>query len=794
MIRSSLARRISPFKVPSQLALRAREIQTTTSVSRDFGPDFQFVSTHHQLRVHRLVAETRNPSTLPIAPNLHTTENVILTELPTINPAKLDLGQISVISRLAFFLPHFRIEGKKYSESTALPSRSTEGKAPNVRGNEQKRHGSPPPLLVSKWDALWPLLQPPLNFAFPESLDLPSELRPYQIDGVRFLADNESALLGDDMGTGKTVQATVALRILAQKGKLRKALIVCPLAVLSSWEDHTHNWGRVLNCVKIRGNRKERQIQWKTPAHVYLATYDTVREDVHSLMSEDGPPEFDLIVADEVQKIKNSATSTSQAMRAITSPRRWGLSATPFENRAEELVSVFAFIKPKLLFHDRETPKSIREKITPYFLRRTKEVLKNELPEKVQDVIWLELGPNQRRAYDLAEKQGIIELEKQGEKVTVTHVLALLLKLKQLCNFDPRTGESIKLDTLKEQLQEVVDQGSKALVFSQFKDDNFGVLKIRNALNQQGILQYTGDLTYSERERVLDQLKSDPSSKVMLCTQAAAGLGLNLVAANYVFHFDHWWNDARTIQAEDRVHRIGQTKTVFVYHFWVKRTVEERILRILERKRAQFEEVIGRISNMEGTGLSEDELFEIFGLKKGAKPTIKIRTRETQAPETIQPPPPITEIPEMDVWPLIRKTELALRKCIREVLVPLYGPRTQARVLEHLGTDEAERINQTIDQYKRKYSTSPDEFSASEDPLDYTYLKQMMTVISREWQNFKPIFGDRGFVDSKLNEIAAVRNDEAHFRNIPPIEKMRAYVACADLLARLQPRRPTTAS
>ena len=695
------------------------------------------------------------------------------------------LNRVSVLSHLALFLPHFRVEGKNYQgESNASQLlKAPASQTPSNAAGSTRRGGSPAGIIISKWDVLWPLLQPPLNFSFPESLDFPSDLRPYQIDGVRFLADRECALLGDDMGTGKTVQTVVALRILVQKGKVRRALIVCPLAVLSSWDKHIREWGRILNCVTVRGNKNERKLLWRTRAHVYVATYDTVREDGAWLKDESETPEFDLVVADEVQKIKNPATATAKAMRSIEPPRRWGLSATPFENRPEELVAVFGFLKPGVLQRDRETPQSIRQKIAPYFLRRTKDVLKGELPEKMHEVVWLELGPRQRDAYNLAEKQGVVELEKQGERVTVSHVLVLLQKLKQLCNFDPKSGESVKLETLKEQLEEVWEQGSKALVFTQFKD--FGVARIKSALAQQGCLEYTGSLTFSERERTLNQFDKDSSSRVMICTQAAAGLGLNLTAANYVFHFDHWWNPARTAQAEDRVHRIGQTKSVFVYHFWIRDTVEERIYKILERKRAQFEEVIGPMSNAEGTGLSEDELYEVFGLKRTrAAREVGARSEPPRAQEIPEPTP--VEVPDVDVWPLIRRTELALRKYVREVLVQRYGSNAGVRVLTHLGSEESERINQTIAQYKRRYSISADEFTPSEDPLDYTYLKQMMRVISQEWQLFQPAFKDKGFIDSKVSEIAVVRNDEAHFRGIPPVEKMRAYVACSDLLSRLQ--------
>jgi superfamily II DNA or RNA helicase len=788
LLRRSLAQRLAPVAIPTHSTVSAEGLLTPTFVLGNFAVDLLFSKAYAHTYHPRLATRVEHPATIPILPSARTPVDSLLY-LPELVTLELQLGPVSVISRLALFLPHFRVEGKNFAESQRAEALRVEGSIPKESKRVKTRVEGRMITFVSKWDALWPLLQPPLNFAFPESLDFPSDLRPYQIDGVKFLADNECALLADDMGTGKTVQATAALRILIQKGKVRKALIVCPLAVLSSWERHILEWGRILTCVVVRGNKSERKNQWATKAHVFVSTYDTVREDFDSIMGEDGHPEFDLVVADEVQKVKNPNTATAKALRGIVCARRWGLSATPFENRAEELVSVFGFLKPGLLVRDRETVQSIKEKIAPYFLRRTKEVLKGELPDKVHDVAWLELGPNQRRVYDLAEQQGVVELEKQGEKITVTHVLALLLRLKQLCNFDPRSGDSVKLDSLRERLDEVSEQGSKALVFSQFKDE--GVVRIKSALPAGDALEYTGSLGYQERERTLRRFETDPTCKVLVCTQAAAGLGLNLTAANYVFHFDHWWNPARTSQAEDRVHRIGQKKVVFVYHFWVKNTVEERIYKILQRKRAQFEEIIGPMSNAEGTGLSEEELFEVFGLKKGARAHPREAVRE---PSTPPKPPSVPrseesfDAPDLDVWPLIRKTELTLRKRVRDTLAQKYGAGARERVFAHLAKEEVDTISQRIAQFKRRFSTSPDEFSPSEDPLDYMYLKDVMLVISREWQLFKPIFGDRGYIDGKVSEIATVRNDEAHFRGIPAVEKMRAYVACSDLLAKLQPR------
>lgn len=692
------------------------------------------------------------------------------------------------------FRPYMRTEGKNYSGQLkhdrgqiGLFGGKLEPKRKNgvrVFGGMSTGSG----MVVTVWDALWPLLQPPLNFAFSEYLDLPSTLRPYQYDGVRALADNQSFLLGDDMGTGKTVQAVVALRILVQKAKVRKGLIVCPLAVLPTWADHLERWGRILNFSVVRGSKAERRVQWNTPAHVYLTTYETLREDVEIVCDPSEGMEFDLVIADEVQKIKNPGTGTSQALKRVDAARRWGLSGTPYENRIDDVISIFDFLRPGLLRSEGESFQSVKAKIKPLFLRRTKEVLRHELPKKIQNVVWLQLGNSQREAYDLAEREGIIRLRGEGEHVTVTHVLALLGKLKEICNFDPQTGESIKLDSLTEFIEEVIAEGNKGLVFTQYIGS--GVEPITGGLQKYGVVEYSGRTNTDQKRRVaLERFAKDKSSKVLVCTQAAAGLGLNLTAANYVFHFDHWWNPARTTQAEDRVHRIGQEKPVFVYHLWIKDTVEERIFKILARKRAEFEEVIGGISNTEGTGLSEDELFELFGLKKAPrKREVAAEVPQTRfygEAKTPLEPPSRPEPLDIDAWPMIRETELTLRKCIRSVLNGEYAGRTGDRIFEHLGPTEAEAIRLRIYQAQHRYGGSG-EFAPSDSPLDYVYIGQLVDLVSREWLLFRPIFGEKRFLADKIKDIASVRNDEAHFRSIPQVEKMRAYVACADILTKLR--------
>ena len=815
MLRFLMARSIAPLRQPSSFFL---PIILPPSISKTVCPDLNFQIPRHGHELIQPITASVEPLVgvgVPIQAqriqvllpaSVHEAFSRINTALQTHSLVVDRVGVTcllassfglmeapEILSLFTVFRPYLGTEGKNYSiqlgdyqgQRTLFGGKADPIKKNGVRvfGGMSTGKGA----IVTVWDALWPLLQPPLNFAFSEYLDLPSTLRPYQYDGVRALADNESFLLADDMGTGKTVQAVVALRILVQKGKVRKALVVCPLAVLPSWADHLERWGRILNFSVVRGNKAERRLQWSTPAHVYLTTYDTLREDVEILCDPSDAMEFDLIIADEVQKIKNPAAGTSQALKRLDAERRWGLSGTPYENRIDDVISIFEFLRPGLLRSQGESSQSVKAKIKPLFLRRTKEVLGDELPKKTQNVIWLQLGNRQRGAYDLAEREGIIRLREEGEHVTVTHVLALLGKLKEICNFDPQTGESVKLDSLTELLEEVTAEGNKGLVFTQYIGS--GVEPITGGLEKYGVVEYSGRTNTDQKRRAaLERFAKDQSCKVLVCTQAAAGLGLNLTAANYVFHFDHWWNPAKTSQAEDRVYRIGQEKPVFVYHLWIKDSVEERIFKILARKRAEFEEVIGGISNTEGTGLSEDELFELFNLKKPARRP-EGRTAPPPAPYAYEEAPPGTSTtavpPDIEAWPMIRETELALRKCIRSVLTKEYGGRTGDRIFEHLGATEAQGIRLRISQAHERYGLS-EEFAPSDNPLDYVYIGQLVDFVSKEWLLFRPVFGEKRFLADKVKDIASVRNDEAHFRNIPQVEKMRAYVACADILTKLK--------
>jgi SNF2 family DNA or RNA helicase len=228
--------------------------------------------------------------------------------------------------------------------------------------------------------------------------------------------------------------------------------------------------------------------------------------------------------------------------------------------------------------------------------------------------ITLQLGSEQRAAYDRAEREGIYALQSRGAEVRIQNVLELISRLKQLCNADPVTGQSIKLRDLRERLAALAAEGHRALVFTQFTDALFGARAIAAKLADFRPLLYTGEMDLNQREAVLRAFREDDSHSVLVLSVRAGGVGLNLQNASYVFHFDRWWNPSVERQAEDRSHRLGQTLPVNVYVYTCERTIEERIEDVLRRKRRLFEDVVDQVSLDLGSMLSRAELFGLLGL------------------------------------------------------------------------------------------------------------------------------------------------------------------------------------
>jgi SNF2 family DNA or RNA helicase len=537
-----------------------------------------------------------------------------------------------------------------------LQSESSKKKSTNIKNSH----------IVNIFDLLLPLLQPPLGENFDSNISIPQKLFNFQRVGVKFLVEKPNALLADEMGTGKSIQAIVALRFLIRLGKVKKGLVICPKSILSDWDKKFWDWAPELQTRVVRGNKDTRLIIWKSPNHVCLVSYDTLRQDIDDIPIN----QFDLVVLDEIQRIKNPDTETAKAIRMIQPTIRWGLSGTPLENRIEELIAIYSYLKPNLLhYDDANNPIDVKRKISPYFLRRRLKDVKDELElgEKVKNEIWLELKDAQRESYEKAKEEGIVELNKHGEAITIQHVLALIGYLKQICNRESLTGESCKLEYLIDVLENDIDEEEKVLVFSQYPEKT--LKPIQHDLEKFGVQLYSGQLTENKRNAVLGSFEND-QNRILLISIKAGGLGLTITSANHVFHFDHWWNPAIADQAEGRAYRRGQTKTVFVTTLFTINTIEEDIHKLLANKRHLFQDIVDDLSDTSLSALlSEDELFGLFGLRSPKKP----KSQSTEKPlEDLSP----YEFEDM-ISKLCREIGYAVRetKRSRDGGVDLYAKR-----------------------------------------------------------------------------------------------------------------------
>jgi SNF2 family DNA or RNA helicase len=331
---------------------------------------------------------------------------------------------------------------------------------------------------------------------------------------------------------------------------------------------------------------------------VYITTYDTLRSDIYSEnLPNNYREKFDLVVADEIQYVKNSTSKRAQALRRLNPKWRWGLSGTPMENKAEDVVSVFRFLKPGLI-HSEDPPRKIRRKMAPHFLRRRKRDVLPDLPPKKRDSIWLDLDWAQRRAYRDLESQissDFVGRRRRGETISRMHIFSAIQKLKQICNFAPDKSRSPKTVALLDIADTVAQSDNKMVVFSQYVQE--GVAKLEEILRPYGVTKIIGGQSRTQRDSEIDRFKSDPEAHVMLITIHSGGVGLTLTEASYVVHFDHWWNPALKWQAEDRVHRSGQeADKVNIYEFWMNDTIDERIWNILREKRLLFDTLVDSLS------------------------------------------------------------------------------------------------------------------------------------------------------------------------------------------------------
>ncbi len=465
--------------------------------------------------------------------------------------------------------------------------------------------------IVKLEDRLFYLLQPPLETWMARlALEVPFEPFAYQYEGVAFLYPRLAAILADEMGLGKTMQAITAIRLLLHAGEVRRVLLLCPKPLVSNWQREFGLWAPEVPVGVVQGHRSQRAWQWQHDRlPVKIANYELLHRDADLLTAPE--THFDLVVLDESQRIKNRASRTSKVARSIPRTRSWALTGTPVENSADDLVGIFEFLSPGYLSSQMK-PRQMGRLVSDYVLRRTKDSVLTQLPPKLYRDAELELSPEQRHSYRLAEEQGVLRLTELGEAATIQHVLELVLRLKQICNFDPATGESSKLDRLEADLEEVAASRRKAIVFSQWVET---LEKLGRRLRRFSPLAYHGKVPHRRRGEVLRQFKEDPQRSVLLMSYGTGSVGLNLQFASYVFLFDRWWNPAVEDQAINRAHRIGAVGPVTVTRFLTLGTIEERIDQVLSEKRELFHTILSGAAGPRNLGMSRDEIFGLFQLR-----------------------------------------------------------------------------------------------------------------------------------------------------------------------------------
>jgi SNF2 family DNA or RNA helicase len=470
-------------------------------------------------------------------------------------------------------------------------------------------------------------------------------LRPYQERGLAWLSFLDGlgigACLADDMGLGKTTQL-LALLLAERKGSWGPTLLVCPMSVVGNWQHEAERFAPGLHVHVHHGAERPTGRAFKRAvkaADLVITTYALAARDRDQLAGV----KWARIVLDEAQNIKNSAALQAKAVRAIPAARRIALTGTPVENRLSELWSIFEFLNPGLLggatefrkvfarpierYRDEDAAARLKRATSPFILRRLKtdRTVISDLPDKLEMKVYCNLTREQATLYQAVVDEMLEKIASAVEMSRPGLILSTMMKLKQVCNHPAQMladrsaipGRSGKLARLVDILEEVIEAGDRALVFTQFTEMGHMLEAHLRERFGQAVPFLHGATTKKARDAMVARFQSVDAPPVLLISLRAGGTGLNLTAASHVIHFDRWWNPAVEDQATDRAFRIGQTRNVQVRKFICTGTLEERIDTMIEEKKDLAERIVGS-GEAWLTELSTDELRDIVALSADA--------------------------------------------------------------------------------------------------------------------------------------------------------------------------------
>ena len=457
---------------------------------------------------------------------------------------------------------------------------------------------------------------------------LNATLRDYQKYGykwLKYLTDNNlGACLADDMGLGKTLQAIALLSNLHEEKK-KKSMVIMPKSLIYNWENEIKKFAPKLKVGVYYGINRDFSSLKKVD--VILTTYGTIRNDIENLLEH----KFDLLILDESQNIKNINSQTTKAVLLLNAKKRVALSGTPIENNLLELYSLFRFLNPEMFgsvqrftnnyivpiqkYSDISTIEELKKKIYPFLLRRVKKEVLEDLPDKIEKLVYVDMNDEHRRFYEERRKYYYSLLEKntssQGnfDKFFVLQAINELRHIVSSPELESKKIISSKKEVLIENVIEAIENNHKVLVFVNYLSS---IESICDSLKENKIkyLKMTGQT--KDRQTLVDKFQNDSRYKVFVMTLKTGGVGLNLVSADTIFIYDPWWNTTVENQAIDRAYRLGQDKTVFAYKMIMRNTIEEKILKLQEIKNKLLDDLISE-DNLSTKNLSKSDIEFILG-------------------------------------------------------------------------------------------------------------------------------------------------------------------------------------